>query len=309
MRHFELIHRTTCTYPDTVDASYGRVLLLPRQLDAQRVHQTQVVVDPGPREQHTHADDSGNRATWFHVSGPHTRLTATASSLLSVERPFVSTTTLPRLPWDQVVALVRGVRTTGSPGDGTHPSPVDVLDITSAVLPSDLVPLSEDTQALGLDTFVPGQSLADAVAALASRIHREFTLGTEGAPTALSTVMATRRGTCQDLTHLMIAALRSLGLAALYVSGYLELAPGATHAWVTVWFPGAGWVHVDPTNGSFIDDRYIVLSRGRDSRDVAPLRGLAYVDDGGPTLSATVQLRQLSVEELAALMRTAGVDA
>lgn len=309
-------HRTTCTYPEPVTTSYGRAMLLPRRMEVQRVHHATLAVDPEPREQRTHEDHSGNRITWFHIADPLSRLEVTAESLLSVERPHLAPATLPQLPWDQVAGLVRGVRATGRPGDGTHPGPAEVLDITAAALPSGMVPVSEQTQAFALDTFAPGQPLGHALAALSARIRHEFALETSTAVSPLPQVMEERRGACHDLAHVMLAALRSLGLAALYVSGYHE-APqsghegreGAdtAHAWVAVWYPGAGWVHVDPTNATFVDDRYVVLSWGRDLRDVAPLRGVAYTAGGGSTVSTVVDLLPLAVEDLGARLRAAGV--
>lgn len=286
MRHHHLVHRTVQEFPTPVMSSYGRALLLPRELHEQRVHLSRLTVSPAPHEQRTHEDVAGNRVTWFHVTEPHARLEVVTESLVSVDRPFVDSSTLPQLPWDQVVGLVRGIRGTGRPGDGSQPSPSLVVDVTTGALPSDLVPLSDEAQALALDTFAPGQPLARAIATLSGRIHREFAHG--------------------DLAHLMLAALRSLGLSSLHVTGYREPTEpddDAAHSWVAVWFPGAGWVHVDPTNGTFIDDRYVVLGWGRDARDVAPLRGIAFTEGDGSTLSTSARLRTISVDELGARLR------
>ncbi|MGM0386503.1 MAG: transglutaminase family protein, partial [Actinomycetota bacterium] len=289
----------------------GALLLLARQLDEQRVHLARLTVDPAPHEQRTHEDVAGNRVTWFHVTAAHSRLEVVTKTFVSVDRPFVDSSTLPQLPWDQVVGLVRGIRSTGRPGDGTHPGPSQVIDVTAGALPSDLVPLSDDAQALALDTFAPGQPLARAVATLSGRIHREFEYR-QPMSAGLDEVLRARSGAYHDLAHVMLAALRALGLSALYVTGYREPRESAeprdaAHAWVAVWFPGAGWVHVDPTNGTFIDDRYVVLGWGRDSRDVPPLRGIAFTEGGGSTMSTRAELRSITVDELGARLRALGV--
>ena len=104
--------------------------------------------------------------------------------------------------------------------------------------------------------------------------------------TPLHEVLARREGVCQDFAHLGIACLRSMGLPARYVSGYLETDPppgrpklaGAdvSHAWFSVLFPGAGWLDLDPTNGQVVGDRHVVTAYGRDYGDVAPLTGVIY---------------------------------
>ncbi len=310
VKHLHLVHRTVQSFPAPVASSYGLALLLPRQLDEQRVHLSRLAVQPAPHEQSTHEDVAGNRVTWFHVTTPHERLEVMTETLVSVDRPFVDSSTLPQLPWDQVAGLVRGIRATGRPGDGSHPGPSQVIDVTAGALPSELVPLSDAAQSLALDTFAPGQPLAHAVATLSRRIHREFT-HREPTNSDLDDVLRTRSGACHDLAHVMLAALRALGLSALYVTGYREPSDtaeprDAAHGWVATWFPGAGWVHVDPTNGAFIDDRYVVLGWGRDSRDVSPLRGIAFTAGGGSTLSTRAELRSISVDELGARLRAAG---
>ena len=316
MRHYQVTHRTTYTYPEPVASSYGQAMLLPRRTNEQVIHRSHLDVTPVPRERRNHEDFTGNRLAWFHVTEPHTVLEVVSHSIVSVDRPHVAAATLPQLAWDQVAALVRAVRTGGRPGDGTHPSPLEVLNITSGSLPSDLAPLSDRAQALALDTFVPGQPLASAVAALSARIHRtfEYRSGSTTIATPLEEVLETGRGVCHDFAHVMIAALRALGLSAMYVSGYLETSPpgrnglrgvDATHAWVAVWFPGAGWVHLDPTNNGFIDDRYVILGWGRDFRDVSPLRGIVYTEGSGSRHSAEVELRAISADELGARLHGA----
>jgi len=135
-------------------------------------------------------------------------------------------------------------------------------------------------------SFTKERPLLEAVADLTGRIHRDFTFDRTATTVAtpLQTVFRTRRGVCQDFAHLEIACLRSLGLAARYVSGYLESVPppdqprltgaDASHAWVSVFCPPVGWVDVDPTNDVLADERHVTVAWGRDYGDVSPLRGV-----------------------------------
>ena len=118
------------------------------------------------------------------------------------------------------------------------------------------------------------------------RIHREFTFdpGATTITTPVTRVLAERRGVCQDFAHLQIGCLRSLGLPARYVSGYLltDPPPGqprlvgadASHAWLSVCCPRLGWVDLDPTNDVLPSQRHVTLAWGRDYGDVSPLRGV-----------------------------------
>ena len=147
-------------------------------------------------------------------------------------------------------------------------------------------------------SFAPGRPLWAGVADLNHRIATtfEFVPGATDITTPLEIVLMDRRGVCQDFAHLMIGALRSLSLPARYISGYLETLPppgetrlvgaDATHAWVSVWLPGQGWVDVDPTNDLLVLDHHVTTAWGRDYADVAPSRGVVF----GPVTS-----QQLSV--------------
>ena len=144
--------------------------------------------------------------------------------------------------------------------------------------------------------------MVDALADLCRRMHRdfEFSPGATTVSTPIDEVLARREGVCQDFAHLTIGGLRGLGLAARYVSGYLETDPppgeerltGAdvSHAWVSVFVPGVGWVDIDPTNGQFANSRYVTVAWGRDYADVPPLKGVIYTEGVGQRLEVTVDV-------------------
>ncbi len=152
--------------------------------------------------------------------------------------------------------------------------------------PTPLLPLSEPARRYAMPSLQRGRGWFDAVSDLMHRIHRDFEFDPEATTvsTKVDEVLEHRRGVCQDFAHLMLACLRSLGLPARYVSGYLltDPPPGqprlmgvdASHAWVAAYAPSHGWVEFDPTNDQCADARYITLAWGADFADVVPLRGV-----------------------------------
>ncbi|HEY0215257.1 MAG TPA: transglutaminase family protein [Cellulomonas sp.] len=293
-RRYELVHTTTYAYPEPVTTSYGRAVLLPRDLPDQRCTAATVTVDPAPADQARHTDYFGNTSTYFAVTTPHTRLSVTARSALTVTRQQASVPGLPGLAWEGVARMVH---------DGaTSTDGVSSLDTREAVLPSRHVLPSDTVRAWAAPSFAPGRPVAALLADLAHRMRTEMTYrsGSTTVSTTQAELLETRTGVCQDFAHLMIAALRAHGLPARYVSGYVETLPppgrpkirgaDASHAWVSAWVPGAGWVEIDPTNDKFVDDRYVVLGWGRDYGDVPPLRGVIFTEGSGARPEVSVDL-------------------
>ncbi|HEY0186582.1 MAG TPA: transglutaminase family protein [Cellulomonas sp.] len=298
-RRYELVHRTTYHYPEPVTTSYGRAVLLPRDLPDQRRAAATVTVDPTPADQAEHTDYFGSTSTYFAVTTAHTRLTVTAASTLDVTRRQATLAELPTIAWEAVARMVH---------DGvTAPDGVGSLAVREQVLPSRHVLPSDAVRDWATPTFVPGLPVARLLADLAHRIRTEMTYRS-GSTTVSSTqaeLLDARTGVCQDFAHLMIAALRAHGLPARYASGYLETLPppgrekirgaDASHAWVSAWVPGAGWVEIDPTNDAFVGDRYVVLGWGRDYGDVPPLRGVIFTEGSGARPEVSVDLHPVEV--------------
>jgi transglutaminase-like putative cysteine protease len=146
---------------------------------------------------------------------------------------------------------------------------------------------SQELEAYAKTSFSEGRSIGDAAADLMQRIYSDFTYDQESTTidTPLSEIMVTRSGVCQDFAHIGVACLRSIGLAARYVSGYIETAPplgqarligaDASHAWFSVYAADAGWIDFDPTNNQIPGEQHITVAWGRDFADVSPLRGVA----------------------------------
>jgi transglutaminase-like putative cysteine protease len=178
------------------------------------------------------------------------------------------------LAWEYVVEAVREAR-----GDlACEVGPF------AALTPS--TPAVAELGELCTDVLVPGRPIVDVVQALSTRIFTDFAFDPEfsDVSTPLADVLRARRGVCQDFAHLMLACLRAHGLAARYVSGYIETDPppgrpklagtDASHAWCGVWAPGIGWFDVDPTNDQMPPRRHVTCAWGRDYTDVAPVRGV-----------------------------------
>jgi transglutaminase-like putative cysteine protease len=168
--------------------------------------------------------------------------------------------------------------------------------------PSRLVPASADLADYAAPSFVAGRPLVDVAVDLASRIYQDFVYqpGFTSVTTPVLDVLHHRRGVCQDFAHLAVGCLRAMGLAARYVSGYIEtVAPkgqprlvgaDASHAWFSVYLPGWGWIDVDPTNDQLVSESYVTTAWGRDYWDVSPLRGSVEGGGGSHTLEVAVDV-------------------
>ena len=288
MRAYDLVHRTTYEYDEPVTDSYGAAALTPRDLPDQRLLSTTLDVDPAPVDGDVHTDYFGNTARYFAITTDHRRLVVTCRSTLEVSRVAPDLATLPRPSWEQVAAAVRACDAAAC---GTDPA--GLVGLLEMVLPSRHVRPGAEVLAWAEPSFAPGRPLVDVVADLAHRIRAELAYRT-GATTVTTTqtqLLDQRAGVCQDFAHLAIAALRGHGLPARYASGYLETRPrpgrpklrgaDASHAWLSAWIPGFGWLEIDPTNDKLVDDHYVVLGWGRDYDDVPPLRGVIETM-GGP---------------------------
>ena len=162
--------------------------------------------------------------------------------------------------------------------------------------------ITDEVRAYAAPSFTPGRPLADVIVDLTHRIFTDFRYlsGSTTVSTTVVDVLAARSGVCQDFARLAIACLRSQGLAARYVSGYLatEPPPGkermigvdATHAWAAVWMPDDRWLAFDPTNDQLVDERYATVAWGRDYADVPPLRGVIYTEAEKSTIAVSVDV-------------------
>ncbi|RQO83967.1 transglutaminase family protein [Acidovorax sp. FJL06] len=280
-----VIHETVYQYTPAVQNAQHMAHLRPRTGLVQRVLTHALQIDPAPAQCEATQDVFGNTRAFFSLPFTHERLRVRAESLLETAPPPPAP---PGEPWEAVrerLAYRRGMP--------YHPA-------TEFSFASPYIPRHADFVAYARASFAPGRPLMDAARDLMARIHADFayTANATDAGTPALESLRLRRGVCQDFAHVMIGCLRSLGLAARYVSGYLLTAPppgqprlvgaDASHAWVSVWSPTAAsngtlaeaaWFDLDPTNDRAAGEDYVTLAIGRDYTDVSPLRGVIHGGD------------------------------
>lgn len=292
-RHYRVLHKTTYTYDGVVTSSYGRGFLTPLEFPGQRCRAHKVSVTPEPSDLSFGADVYGNTAVFFHVTREHSALEVTGESVMEVDPPPPGH--LGQGPAGAPWELARPV------GPGAAPAVDFLLDL-------DPPEVSDPVRQYAAPSFAPGRRLSDVVEDLTRRIFTDFTYksGSTTVSTRVAEVLERRSGVCQDFARLSIACLRANGLAASYCSGYLATTPppgkermigaDATHAWPAVWLPGGRWLAFDPTNNQFVDERYVMVARGRDFADVSPLRGIIYSDAKRSTMRVSVDVAPLPPE-------------
>lgn len=290
---YRVWHRTTYTYDEPVTDSLGVGHLTPRALPWQYVATPEVTIEPMPADLTGEVDFYGNLATYFQVTTPHTELRVTSTAEVEVLIPHYDLHALAQ-PWEDAVPTRRR----------------DAAEAWQAVdfaLESSQVAHTDQARVYAAASLHPNRPVGEAVTDLMHRIHADFTYEV-GATTVTSTVdevFAKQAGVCQDFAHLTLACLRSHGLAARYVSGYLATDPppgrerivgaDASHAWVAVWVPGTeNWLAIDPTNDQWVNDRYITAAWGRDYGDVPPLKGVIFSDATTSTLTVEVDVAPLT---------------
>ena len=292
---YRVRHSTRYGYGAGVDLAAHMVHLRPRELPWQRVLESQIETDPPASRRREGVDHFGNPVTWLFLDAPHDAFDVTAEAIVDV--CFPTPPEAAATPdWHMVAEAARQ----GGPG---------AWQAAEFLFDSPMCAALPAAGAYAAESFPAGRPVLAGLLDLNARIRRDFRFraGVTDLRTTVAEVMARREGVCQDFTHLMVSALRALGLPARYVSGYIRTRPppgqkrrrGAdqSHAWVSAWLgPGLGWVDLDPTNGIVVRDEHVVLGWGRDYGDVSPTRGVV-LGGGEHGLSIGVDLEP--VEESA----------
>lgn len=270
---YRVVHVTTYAYEEPVSISHNETRVSPRHTAGQSTRRTQLLIEPSPVVLTSDTDYFGNTVHFFSLEESHERLSVTAVSdvdVTGVEPPAAALTPA----WETVSDALRRDRSRLG------------LEAFGFTFESPFVHVEPGLREYAAISFRPGRPMLEAAFELTQRIHREFKYesGVTSIATPLSQVMRDRRGVCQDFAHLEIAMLRSLGLPARYVSGYVRTrpAPGrvrlagadASHAWLSLYCPGFGYVDLDPTNGTIPTDEHVTVAWGRDFGDVSPVKGV-----------------------------------
>jgi len=294
--HYQVLHDTHYRYSAPVSLAQQLAHLWPRDCARQLCHERHLTITPQPTRRQDGLDLFGNLLTRLAFERPHDELRVIACLRVEVlAREGLALEDSPA--WEEVAAALRY---------SGQPLSAELLEAARYRFQSPYVHLKQAFAAFGTDCFAPGRPLLLAVRALMQKIFKEFTF--DAAATQVATpllqVLEERRGVCQDFAHLMLACLRSRGLAARYVSGYLLTQPppgqprligaDASHAWVSVYCPRQRWVDFDPTNNLLPALEHITLGWGRDFADVSLLRGVIL---GGGSHDPEVRVTVTPLEE------------
>ena len=271
--NYRITHRTVYDYAEPVTVSHHAARVRPRLTETQERADFSLRITPEPAVQTMRTDYFGNRVCFFSIQQIHQRLEVVATSQVSLRgENYPAFEAAPA--WEKVAGLFQ---------DPVSPAVVEPYQFC---FNSPLLKVSRELADYAARSFSPGNPLLVAVADLNRRIHADFTYDPVATTVAtpLDEVIRNRRGVCQDFAHVAIACLRSLGLPARYVSGYLRTHPpagrsrlvgaDASHAWFAAFCPDAGWVDFDPTNNQQPQGEHITVAFGRDFSDVSPICGI-----------------------------------
>jgi transglutaminase-like putative cysteine protease len=300
MARYQIIHDTEYLYAAPVSLSRQLLHLTPRAVPWQHCLDHRLEIEPAAALRLERHDVFGNPVTLLALEFPHEYLRVRAEMTVDVSARDWPAHHAPA--WETVCERLAYQA-------GVAPEPGD---LTAALyrFESQYGRVKHDFAAYAADCFPPGAALTDGVRALTSKIHRDFVFDGEATnvATPVTEAFAARRGVCQDFAHVMVSCLRSLGLAARYVSGYILTTPpegqdrligaDASHAWVSVWCPFEDedrWLDADPTNDLLPGIQHVTLAWGRDFSDVSPLRGVIL---GGGSHELNVSVTMLPLDEL-----------
>ncbi|MDN4503492.1 transglutaminase family protein [Alteromonadaceae bacterium BrNp21-10] len=284
---YQIKHVTTYKYVDKVTLSQNHARLIPQTNENQRCLNYRIEISPAADFQAEYHDYFSNQVTVFEVPTLHDEMKVTAISEVEILYRQPPELFLQQLTWESVRDQLR--------------TPQNQQQIRAAefTLPSLHTGHNAEIQAYALQSFTPDRAIVDACLDLMSRIFHEFKFDPSFSTisTPVTEIFKHKRGVCQDYSHFALACLHSIGLAARYMSGYIETIPpkgqiklagaDATHAWFAVYVPGTGWMEFDPTNNIQPSDQHVTLASGRDFADITPLKGVMF---GGGSHQLNVQV-------------------
>ena len=271
---YQIAHDTRYAYDSPVSTSQHMACLKPRTLAFQQVHSHVLRIEPAPAHVVERLDYFGNIVHRFQLLRPHVELAVRSTCVVELATRTGGLDIDGSPVWESVRSAV------------AQPAGDMAREVAAFAYASPHVIRAPEIARFARASFPAGRPLMAGALDLMHRIHEEFAFDATATSiaTPVTRVLLERRGVCQDFAHFQIACLRSLGLAARYVSGYLLTDPpagqprligaDASHAWVSVYCPTNGWVDVDPTNDVIVDLRHVTIGWGRDYGDVSPLRGV-----------------------------------
>jgi transglutaminase-like putative cysteine protease len=290
---FSLIHKTSYKYDNTVSYCHNLAILKPRNFKGQELLDYHLEITPKPTTFKENIDFFGNTVFHFSIENQLKELTVTATSKVKriyEEQNDIKTSTCKTITLEEAQKKLKKITP-------------EVIDAKQFLLDSTFVKnISAEIKDYARISFNKERSVFEAANDLMKRIFTDFTFDPSFSTVAtpIDEVMREKKGVCQDFAQVAIACIRSIGLPAKYVSGYIETLPppgkekligtDASHAWFSVFIPDFGWVDFDPTNNQIPKNQHIVTAYGRDYYDVPPLKGVIY-GSGKSTMNVAVDIR------------------
>lgn len=289
---YQISHQTSYQYETPASLCHNMAYLAPVDFNNQKVLDFQYKISPEPSFLIRRSDFFENEYLYFSIEKTHEKLDVEVQSKIETFVPhWISKPPLQTMPWEIVAEWLRG--------------PMVFNDTRQFTLESDFVQFVAEIKAYTLRSFHPNREIFDAIKDLTKRIRADFkfTPGFTDISTPVAEFFQHKKGVCQDYAHFTLSCLRSLGLAAKYVSGYIETLPppgkpklvgaDASHAWISVFIPDLGWVEFDPTNNLVVSDQHVRVAMGRDFGDITPLKGIVY-GLGKQSLKVSVDVSRVS---------------
>ena len=291
---YQISHTTSYKYESGVPFCHNIATLKPKDMLGQTLVDYKLEISPTPSEITEKLDFFGNTVTRFSIQKHHTELKVTAHSRILKDSSLVpniyENIEAQNLKLSQALVALKS----------TNP---ELISIKQFILESILIAnITPEVKAYAEVSFKPNRSVFEAAYELMQRIYTDFEFNTKvtNVATPIHEVITKKKGVCQDFAQIAIACVRSIGLPARYVSGYIETLPppgkekligtDASHAWFSVYIPNFGWVDFDPTNNQIPQNQHIVVSYGRDYYDVPPLKGVIY-STGKNKMKVSVDIR------------------
>lgn len=291
---YQLSHTTSYKYQSGVTFCHNIATIKPKNLLGQEVLDYELEISPKPTEISERTDFFGNTVTRFSIQKFHKELKVTAKSKVlrnSNLQPDIHTSDFGKsITLNEALLEMKSMNS-------------EILDVKQYVLESILIAkISPEIKAYASVSFQPDRPIFEAAFELMQRLFNDFEFNTDvtNVATPIQDVMEQKKGVCQDFAQIGIACLRSVGLPARYVSGYIETLPppgkekligtDASHAWFSMYIPKFGWVDFDPTNNQIPKNQHIIVAHGRDYYDVPPLKGVIY-SSGKNKMKVEVDIR------------------
>ncbi len=289
---YQITHITEYEYFQPIAICHNIAKLLVRNTSDQQSIKTNININPEPDRISEYVDFFGNKVLYFAIQQEHKKLTVSIQSIIekTVSSP-IQVNIYSDLAWNEIHALLLDVT----------PEHIEAKQFISE---TDYTKTSSEIHEYALKSFINGRSFFESTKELMQRIYTDFEFkpGSTNVTTPLIEVMKERKGVCQDFAHLSIACIRSVGLPARYVSGYIETAApegkeklfgvDASHAWFSIYIPNTGWIDFDPTNNIIPSQQHITIGWGRDYADITPLKGVI-LSSGKHKLSVSVDVRRI----------------